>query len=293
MTIRQALLSIFATLLLLAIVLQAAGHALDGGEEAMKQKAIASIRDANSTILFADMEIARAESRKETLVTVVPALAEARRLYARAVMLFEDGYYGEAYGNSSEAFRLAKDAFSKIPITKIEEMNRIEAKSLLEGANASIFFVDVKVAVAEGQKLKVASAVPKLAEARRLLKRASETFEREEYAESIRLSVRANTLTQEAILSIGRDDLDVSRIIAAFASLLSFCLLLLLYSRRRISITVVSAPRFDRSSPGILSLPAMPATSIRLECVPKKGERRTEESSQPVVPGQENTQEKS
>lgn len=289
MTARQALHAILTTLLLLALVLQGAGHAQDGGEEAaMKQKAIASIQDANSTILFVDMEIARAEYRNEALVTVVPTLAEARRFYARAIMLFENGYYDEAYGNSSEAFRLAKAAFSKIPITKIEEMNRIEAKSLLEGANASIFFVDVRIAVAEGEKLKVTSAVPKLAEARGLLKRASETFDRGEYAESIRLSVRANTLTQEAILLVGKDDLDVSRIIAALASLLSFCLLLLLYSRRRINIIVVRAPGFDQSSPGTLNLPGIPATSIGLECVPKKGESRAEGSSQ-----RENTQGKS
>lgn len=236
----------------------------------MKQKAIASIRDANSTILFVDMEIARAEHRNEALVTVVPTLAEARRLYARAIMLFENGYYGEAYGNSSEAFRLARDAFSKIPITKIEEMSRIEAKSLLEGANASIFFVDVKIAVAEGEKLKVTSAVPKLAEARQLLKRASETFDREEYAESIRLSVRANTLTQEAILSIGRDDIDASRIIAAFASLFSLFLLVLLYSKKRINIIVVRGAGRGTSSFGVLGrVPETPQSPIGLENIPQ------------------------
>lgn len=292
MTTRRALRAIFITLLLVALVLQCAGYAQEGEDAAMKQKAIASIRYANSTILFVDMEIARAEYRHEVLIRVVPTLAEARRFYARAVMLFENGYYDEAYGNSSEAFHLAKDAFSKIPITKTEEINRMEAELLLEGVNASIFFVDVKIAVAEGEKIKVTSAVPKLAEARQLLKRASETFDKGDYAESTRLSVSANTLTQEAVLSIGKDDVDVSRIIAALASLLSFCLLLLLYSRRRINITVIKTPRFDQSSLGTLNQPRLPAISVGLECVPKKWEKRTEESAQ-SMPGQENAQGKS
>lgn len=243
---------IFA-ILSLYLLFQDVGCAYE--ESSARQRTFALLRETNTTLLFVDREIARAESRREALADVVPSLAEARKFYGRALMLFENGHYDEAYGNSSKALQLAKDAFSKIPITKTENMNWVEAHLLLESANASVFFVDVRIAIAEARREKVTLAVPKLAEARRLLKLSSDALAGKDYEESIGASTEAQRLTQEALLSIGREDIDVSRILAALSSIISLACLLLLYSKGMIRIVVARTAKIGHPSSGMAANP--------------------------------------
>lgn len=241
-------------IILLALPIAHLADALDEQQNATMQKALASITNANYTLLFVDNGIAKAEFRRENVVDAVSKLAEARRLYSKSTALFDGGDYAGANRNASEATRLAYQAFSSIPITRTESLSRVEALSLLESVNDDIMFVDVKIAVAEAERTKVTSAVPRLAEARRLARLASAALDGGDFQKSAKLSASAKALVQDALWSIGKESVPFSRIVAAFSSLLSLVLLLFLYSKGKISVTVRHYGPTRGASSGILGL---------------------------------------
>lgn len=255
----------FIFIILLALPLAHLAGALDEQQNATMQKALASITNANYTILFVDKGIAKAEFRRENVVDAVSRLAEARRLYARSTALFGGGDYAGANRNASEATNLAYQAFSSIPITRTESLNRVEALSFLDSVNDDILFVDMKIAVAEAERTMVTSAVPRLAEARRLARLASAALDGGDFQKSAKLSASAKALVRDALWSIGKESVPFSRIVAAFSSLLSLALLLFLYSKGKISVTVRHYGSTRGASSGILGLPDTKKVGVDLE----------------------------
>lgn len=272
-------------IILLALPIAHLAGALDEPQNATRQAALASITNANYTLLFVDKGIANAEFRRENVVDAVSRLAEARRLYARSTALFGEGDYAGANRNASEATNLAHQAFSSIPITRTESLNRVEALSLLESVNDDITFVDIKIAVAEAEHTKVTSAVPRLAEARRLARQASAALDGGDFQKSAKLSANAKALVQDALWSIGTESVPFSRIVAAFSSLFSLILFVFLYSKGKISVTVRHYGSSRGASSGLLGLPDTKKIGVDLEYSSQSGQPGDDSPQSSILPG--------